>query len=55
MVATIKDPMDDAAEEGSNAGDESSDEENLSDGGFETVNGNGKFDSTEAKRVRRDG
>ena len=42
MVATIKDPMDDAAEEGSNAGDESSDEENLSDGGFETVNRSGK-------------
>ena len=42
MVATIKDPMDDAAEDGSNAGDESSDEENLSDGGFETVNRSGK-------------
>ena len=41
MVATIKDPMDDAAEDGSNAGDESSDEENLSDG-FETVNRSGK-------------
>ena len=42
MVATIKDPMDDSVENGSNAGEGSSDEEDLSDG-FETVNRSGKI------------
>ena len=42
MVSTIKDPMDDSIEEGSNHGDRSSDDEDLSDG-FETVNRSGKL------------
>jgi len=42
MVATIKDPMDDNMEEGSNAGDDSSEEENMDTEGFETVNRSGK-------------
>jgi len=41
MVATIKDPMDDSVEDGSDAGEGSSDEENLSDG-FETVQRSGR-------------
>ena len=41
MVATIKDPMDDSVEDGSEAGEGSSDEENLSDG-FETVQRSGR-------------
>ena len=42
MVATIKDPMDDSVEDGSNPVEGSSDEEDLSDG-FETVNRSGKL------------
>jgi len=42
MVSTVKDPMDDSIEEGSNHGERSSDEEDLSDG-FETVNRSGKL------------
>ena len=42
MVSTVKDPMDDSIEEGSNHGDRSSDEDDLSDG-FETVNRSGKL------------
>ena len=42
MVSTVKDPMDDSIEEGSNHGERSSDEEDLSDG-FETVNRSGKI------------
>ncbi len=41
MVVTIKDPMDDSIDEGSNAGERSSDEEDLSDE-YETVNRSGK-------------
>ena len=42
MVSTVKDPMDDSIEEGSNHEERSSDEEDLSDG-FETVNRSGKL------------
>ena len=42
MVATIKDPMDDNMEEGSNGGDESSEDERMDEEGFETVNRSGK-------------
>ena len=42
MVSTVKDPMDDSIEEGSNHGERSSDEDDLSDG-FETVNRSGKL------------
>jgi len=42
MVATIKDPMDDNMDEGSNSGDEISEEENMDTEGFETVNRSGK-------------
>ena len=42
MVVAIKDPMDDSVDEGSNAGEHSSAEEDLSDG-FETVNRSGKL------------
>ena len=42
MVATIKDPMDDNMDEGSNSEDERSEEENMDTEGFETVNRSGK-------------
>ena len=42
MVATIKDPMDDNMDAGSNSGDENSEEENMDTEGFETVNRSGK-------------
>ena len=42
MVATIKDPMDDNMDEGSNSEDDRSEEENMDTEGFETVNRSGK-------------